>query len=353
MSFLLLALLGFLSAFVLSLLMIRHASVLNIMDVPNARSSHAVTTPRSGGIAIVLSFLLCVLPLLVYAQDLPWRFVLAMVGAGIGVAILGLLDDYGHVPVRWRLLSHFLAALWVLVLMGGLAPLKVFGLYMELGWVGYLFGLFYLVWLLNLYNFMDGINGIAGVEAVTVCLGAVALFLCVPVELFSQVELLGIFLPLQAVMAFLLACCVLGFLCWNLPGGRLFMGDSGSGFLGITFGVFSLHSAWLDSRLFWGWLILLGVFVVDATYTLIRRLCRGERIHQAHRTHAYQYAARYCSRHWPVSLLVGGVNLCWLLPLALLVVCTSVDGLLVLLFAYAPLLFLSWYLRAGEPETFP
>lgn len=350
MSLLLLAVLGFVAAFVLSLALIRHAAFFKIMDVPNARSSHLVTTPRGGGIAIVLSFTCVLLPLLLQVDQLPWAFLVALAGAGGGIALLGLRDDLRHIPVRWRLFGHLLAAFWVLAWLGGLPNIQIAGVELQLHWLGFLFGLFYLVWLLNLYNFMDGINGIAGVEAVTVCLGGGLLFFCVPEAELSGLPLWGLLIPLQTVMLGLLAVCVLGFLCWNLPAGRLFMGDSGSGFLGVAFGVFSLHSAWLDPRLLWSWLILLGVFIVDATYTLLRRLSRGEPVYLAHRTHAYQYAARRFARHWPVSLAVGAINVCWLIPLALLVACTEIDGFMLMLLAYAPLLLLAWHLRAGQPE---
>ncbi|EOC5486404.1 glycosyl transferase, partial [Pseudomonas aeruginosa] len=101
--------------------------------------------------------------------------------------------------------------------------------------------------------------------------------------------------------------------------------------------------------LFWCWLILLGVFVVDATFTLLRRLLRGDKIHQSHRSHAYQHAARMLSRHLPVTLGVVAINLFWLLPLALLVVLGIIDGVLGMLIAYAPLIWLVVRLGAGKP----
>src|SRR5690606_30192313 len=100
----------------------------------------------------------------------------------------------------------------------------------------------------------------------------------------------------------MLAASVLGFLAWNFPPARIFMGDAGSGFLGIALGILSLQAAWIAPTLFWAWQILLGVFVVDATFTLLRRLLRGEKVYEAHRSHAYQYASRRFGRHLPVTL---------------------------------------------------
>ncbi|HCR80508.1 MAG TPA: glycosyl transferase, partial [Alcanivorax sp.] len=86
-----------------------------------------------------------------------------MWGAGALVAAIGWLDDHGHVAARWRLLKHFGAAAWLLYWLNGLAPVALFGFWIDFGWTGHIFTAFYLVWMLNLYNFMDGIDGLAGV----------------------------------------------------------------------------------------------------------------------------------------------------------------------------------------------
>ncbi|MGE7991607.1 MraY family glycosyltransferase [Pseudomonas sp. NPDC089554] len=314
----------------------RYALARSIMDIPNARSSHTLPTPRGGGVAIVVVFLLA-LPVLAVAGQIDAASLIALFGAGALVAIIGFMDDHGHIAARWRLLGHFCAAIWALAWLGGLPPLQVFGMDLALGWVGHVLAAFYLVWMLNLYNFMDGIDGIASVEAITTCLGA-----CLLYALSGATSL--------AWAPMLLAGAVLGFLFWNFPPARIFMGDAGSGFLGITLGVLSLLAAWHSSSLFWGWLILLGVFVVDATFTLVRRLVRGEKVYEAHRSHAYQFASRQYGRHLPVTLAVSVINLLWLLPIAAYVVWSQGDGLLWLLIAYAPLVVLAIRYRAGAKE---
>src|SRR5690606_15712410 len=97
---------------------------------------------------------------------------------------------------------------------------------------------------------------------------------------------------------------------------RIFMGDVGSGFLGLVIGIITIESAWTDMNMVWGFLILSAVFIVDATLTLLRRLCRGERVYQAHCSHAYQHAARKYASHLPVTLGVLIINLVWLTPWA-------------------------------------
>jgi Fuc2NAc and GlcNAc transferase len=112
----------------------------------------------------------------------------------------------------------------------------------------------------------------------------------------------------------------------------------------------SLQAAWVSSKLLWVWLILLGVFIVDATVTLLRRLLRGDKVYEAHRSHAYQFASRQFGRHLPVTLAVMAINLLWLLPLAACVVLLNIDGALALIVAYVPLVMLAVRFHAGELE---
>lgn len=314
----------------------RYALARSIIDIPNARSSHVVPMPRGGGVAIVLSFLLA-LPMLGVGGWLEVDLLIGLAGAGGLVALIGFMDDHGHIAARWRLLGHFAAAAWALFWLGGLPPLVMFGFKLDLGWFGAIVAAFYLVWMLNLYNFMDGIDGIASVEAICACLGACLLYL---LGGFGQL----IVLPLILIMA------VSGFLYWNFPPARIFMGDAGSGFLGCVLGVLSLQAAWVSSQLFCCWLILLGVFVVDATFTLIRRLVRGDKVYEAHRSHAYQFASRRVGRHLPVTLVVVAINLLWLLPVAACVMLFDMDGFTGVLIAYVPLLGLALAYNAGGRE---
>lgn len=317
----------------------RYALARSLMDVPNARSSHSLPTPRGGGVAIVVAFLLG-LNIAFFAElGIPANLFYALLGAGAGIALLGFLDDHGHIAARWRLLGHFAAAIWALFWLNGLPSINAFGFSLDLGWLGHVLAAVYLVWLLNLYNFMDGIDGIASVEAICVCLGGALLGIA------------GSSQPMEFFAPLLLAAAVMGFLFWNFPSARIFMGDAGSGFLGITLGVLSLQAAWVAPQFLWSWLILLGVFIVDATFTLLRRLLRGDKVYEAHRSHAYQYASRRFGRHLPVTLAVLGLNLFWLLPIALWVGLGGLDGLVGLVIAYAPLLGLAVKYKAGELES--
>ncbi|HFN7127461.1 TPA: glycosyltransferase family 4 protein [Pseudomonas aeruginosa] len=327
-------------AFLLTAILRRYALANSVIDVPNDRSSHSMPTPRGGGVSIVISFLLAIL-LLGFLGVADWTFVIALFGAGLGIATIGFLDDHGHIAARWRLLGHFAAASWILYWLGGFPPLPLLGTTLDMGWFGHILAAIYLVWMLNLYNFMDGIDGIAGIEAITVCLGGVLLLFCLGKGLDNE----GIW-----VLA-VLASAVLGFLIWNFPPAKIFMGDAGSGFLGVVLGALSVKAAWVAPELFWSWLILLGIFVVDATFTLLRRLLRGDRIYEAHWSHAYQYASRYFGKHLPVTLGVFFINVLWLFPFALAVGLGMVDALLGVFVAYLPLILIAVRFRAGSLET--
>lgn len=316
----------------------RYALAKNLIDIPNERSSHSVPTPRGGGIAIVMVFL-AILPVLNWFDLLSMHVLLALWGAGCAVAVTGFLDDHGHIAARWRLLVHFSAAAWGLYWLGGFPPLTVFGYLLDLGWLGYVSAALYIVWLLNLYNFMDGIDGLASIEAITACCGgALMVWLVAP-------DSTAWMLPI------LLAIAVSGFLLWNFPPARIFMGDAGSGFLGIMLALLSVQAAWIAPQLLWVWLILLGVFIVDATMTLCRRVLRGEKFYEAHRSHAYQYASRVFGAHRPITLAICAINIFWLMPVAGLVALEKLDGILGVAVAYLPLFLLAYRYKAGDRQA--
>ena len=317
---------AFVASFLLTGWLLRFGLLRNLMDVPNARSSHTAPTPRGGGLAIV-SVVLAALPLLWWRGALPAAALWATLGGGGLVGVVGWLDDRGHVAARWRLLTHLVAASWALAWLGGPPPLGLPGVEAGFAWVAYGLALLYLVWLLNLYNFMDGIDGIAGIEAVTVSLGGIVLYRLSPSG------------GNDGTVPLLLASAVSGFLVWNFPRARIFMGDCGSGFIGLLLGMVSVQAGWVAAELFWGWVILIGAFVADATVTLLRRLLRRERVYEAHRGHAYQRAALRLGSHVPVTLAFGAVNLLWLLPIAALVVVGRLHTAVGVALAYAPLVW--------------
>ena len=321
-------------SWVLTWFMRYYALSRNILDIPNHRSSHMKPTPRGGGMAFVAAFLI-VIPLLAHLDFVTLHGSIALLVAGLFLAILGFLDDQGHISVRWRLIGHFAASCLALYWVDGMPAITFFAWTLPVGPIANVLAILYLVWLLNLYNFMDGIDGLAGVEAVSVCMGIACLYW------FSGDHSLMV-LPL------VLAAAVAGFLVWNFPPARIFMGDAGSGFLGFIIGVLSIQAGGIKGQFFWSWLILLGFFVVDATVTLFQRAFQGDKIYEAHRSHAYQNASSCFGSHLSVTLSVAILNIVWLWPFAIFVGLRQIDGLTGLLIAYLPLVILALQFKAGK-----
>ncbi|CNH21139.1 polyprenol phosphate:N-acetyl-hexosamine 1-phosphate transferase [Yersinia thracica] len=326
----------FILSIILTCLLRRYALNNNIIDTPNSRSSHVIPTPRGGGVAIVITFLIGII--LFYFQGyIPILSAIGLIVSGGVIALVGFWDDHGHIAARWRLLAHFSAAAFLLFCLGGFPVLIISGVAINLGILGSLFGLLFLVWMLNLYNFMDGIDGLASAQAITTSIGAIVIYFISGdhIELDSYLVL------------WLLASTVLGFLVWNFPPAKIFMGDAGSGFLGLIIGSLAISAGWIETKFFFCWLILLGLFIVDATWTLVRRVIGGFKVYEAHRSHGYQIASRKFKRHLPVTLSAIGINVIWLFPIAVLVGIDIVNPIIALIISYLPLLYIDYKINAG------
>lgn len=332
-----LAVMTFAMSYVIARWFLRYAAAGSVVDHPNTRSAHEKPTPRGGGVAIVFSFLAT----LVGLTFVRYVDVTAAVGIGGAVAIVGavgFVDDHGHVAARWRLLAHAVGAFWLLAYVPtppGIGFIHTWGVPVPFA---YATVAILLVWLINLYNFMDGIDGIASVEAITTTLGG-ALVCAVA----GYPELVP---PCIA-----LAAAVMGFMVWNWAPAAMFMGDVGSGAIGVAIGGLALLAAGANESLLFAWAILLGVFVVDSGLTLVRRALRREKLYLAHRHHAYQHAARRLGSHAIISITVVVINLIWLLPIATIAAIGWLSGPLSLLLAYLPLLALATWWRAGVPDV--
>jgi Fuc2NAc and GlcNAc transferase len=295
----------------------RYAVRRRILDIPNERSLHDHPKPRAGGLAIVLTVFLGVAGLWAIGLLSP-RVAVALFGGGLAVAVVGWIDDRRDVSRGIRAAVHLSAGAWAAAWLGGMPAVQVGTGSVPLGPAGYMIAALGIAWLINLYNFMDGIDGLAGGEGVTAGLfGAVLLWLAGA--------------PALAAVALLVAGACIGFLPWNWMPARIFMGDVGSGFLGFVFGTLAVASERAGAVPLLAWLILLGVFVFDATTTLFRRMLRGEAWYREHRSHAYQRAVQSGLTHAQVTTAALCTNallavLAWtgstrpeLLPLALLV----------------------------------
>lgn len=304
------------------------------LDTPNQRSSHAAITPRGAGLIFAL-LIIGAAGVLLHSQ----RASVYPLLAGLAVALVGWWDDVRGASARTRFFLYAASAALAVALIfssrivahhGGVAiamPLA-YGLIAAAG----------LLWLINLYNFMDGINGIAAIEA---------LFVLLTIELFARDT------PYALTFASLhlfSGAAITGFLLWNFPAGKVFMGDAGSAFLGFFLGALMLWSALMQGPSPVVWLILLGAFIVDSGYTLIVRVATKQKWYTAHRLHAYQLLTnRLHGSHTRTVGIIMAVNLCWLLPMAWLVQIQQLNTFWGLGLAYLPLIAACYRLKAGIP----
>ncbi len=256
---------------------IRLAHRVGVVDVPNERSSHAVPTPRMGGVPMVGAavavfgcwFFLAAGEAL-SIRGLPSVFLFALV-----MSVIGFWDDFSGLSPLFRFLVQFVAAVSLLwsfaaripevALAGAVLPKAVL----------ILAGATWSVWILNLYNFMDGIDGIAGGEA---ALASSFFFL-----VFAWYGETG-----WAAANLFIAAASMGFLVHNWPPARVFMGDAGSAFLGAFYGMQSVVAALSTPVPFLVLVLPFANFILDTTFTLLRRVVRGEKWYEAHRSHFYQ-----------------------------------------------------------------
>ena len=265
----------------------------NITDVPNRRSSHDRPTPKSGGLAVAGAFLLGIVILYVAgdnARIAEAKFI-AFVGLAAFMALFALIDDLRELPPRAKLAGQLLCASLFVVLVSHMERLALPGAgVVELGVWGYLLSALWLAGFMNAYNFMDGINGIAGGSAVIA-----ALFLA------------GIALHAGAPFVYLasvvLCAATAGFLVFNFPRARIFLGDTGSQFIAFVFaGLAILGSAEGHKVSVLVVPMLFYPFLYDVTVTLVRRALAGSNVFSAHREHHYQLLVRIGWPHARVSL---------------------------------------------------
>jgi len=277
-------------------LIARYAFRLGLIDVPNDRSSHERITPRGGGLGIVLGVGAGLLLLYVLGGAPTGRLDILLVGAG-AIALVGALDDRFPVHAAFRLTSHFLVAAAVVAALGGVGRLPLpLPLDVSLGLLASPFAVLWIVTVTNFFNFMDGIDGLAGGQAVASCIG-------IAVAAWSIGAVQG---------AVLVATATIGFLVWNRPPARIFLGDAGSTSLGFAIACLPLLAP-AGNRPAATFAVAAGLslFLLDPLETLFRLARRGYRLGTAHRAHSYQLLASARPKHAPVaaSLVAAGLVL--------------------------------------------
>lgn len=309
---------------------LRFALKKQILDIPNSRSSHSTPTPSGGGVGFVLTLALGMIVLLL--SGLVEGRQLLLYAPLLSLALVGYLDDRHQLPILWRLAVQVLLVLAVLVILN--PGFFLIGTPMLLVLLATLVAGFYLLWLINLFNFMDGIDGIASAQFIMVLGSALILILLkIPEQDYRDLSL-----------HVLLLGAVAGFVVWNWAPAKIFMGDTGSLLLGAWIALASLEAAQREWLSIYSWIILMGVFITDASYTLLSRLLAGENFYQAHRSHAYQRASRVYGHRFVVVSIIA-INALWLFPVACLLEYCKGWELPLTFLAYLPLLLIQIVIR--------
>jgi Fuc2NAc and GlcNAc transferase len=289
-------------------------------DVPNSRSMHQAITPRGGGLAIIIAsvvgFLLVTLCTSSYFQD----YLFWCVGPLLAVTAIGWLDDRKDQSIAIRLGVQCTAAMVVSYVVldhsGNFSNVNLLFI------AAFIFASFVIVWYINLFNFMDGLDGIASCQSIIVCLTFAYWFWSANAY------------PL-ALLSGLTGAASGGFLIFNWSPAKVFMGDVGSLSLGFLMGTFSLCATLLFDIPLVASLVIMAVFLFDATYTLLKRMLTKQKWWRAHRSHLYQRAANFMN-HRSIVMVTVMINLC-LSIVATWYISERKFGVLLLLFVVAAL----------------
>jgi UDP-N-acetylmuramyl pentapeptide phosphotransferase/UDP-N-acetylglucosamine-1-phosphate transferase len=285
-TILLLFLLFFLS-FGLTLLIKNLANKHKVIDIPNERSSHSTPTPRGGGLAIVLIWYLGIS--ILFYQNLIEKSIFYALLSGLLLAVVSLADDILNLRPITRLLAQLSTASLSLFFLTGFKAIEIFGIQIDYPILIYPLLIIGIVWFINLFNFLDGIDAYASNETISVLL-MFFLFTSNPINL-------------------VLIASTAGFLFWNWPKARIFMGDVGSTQLGFVLIVLGLYFSLQKQFSMLEWLLMTSPFWFDATFTLYLRWRNGEKLSQAHKKHAYQRLVQAGFSHKKVNLILVTINL--------------------------------------------
>jgi len=269
----------------------------SILDLPNLRSSHSEPTPRGGGFSISIIALISVLVLWLSGY-LSYQILLAIGCGGFLVSVVGWLDDKHNIAVIWRAISYLTASAWA-------AYWVIYqnSAFNQFNYLIFGISLVSIAWMTNLYNFMDGSDALAASQAVcTALIGGVLLMLA---------DYTGL-----SLLLFILSAACFGFLIWNWPPAKIFMGDVGSCFTGFIFASVALIGSIENIISIAVWLILLSIFICDTSLTLMKRMFNGEKWYKAHRNHAYQLLIQSGMSHRQLVISLILINSLLLLPLS-------------------------------------
>jgi len=303
----------------------------DIVAQPNFRNLHQIPTPRGGGIVFSVIFLFSVLITGTwYSLCINENLIFILLCGGLIASIFGFIDDIVEIKAKVKLFVQSVLAVFILFTFGWQPVLN-------LPWVPALINLviswFALVWLMNVFNFMDGSDGIVTSGTIFFCLSSIL-----------SIYLVNGDLSLILVFSFLAVSCI-GFLLFNFPPASIFMGDSGSLFLGFFFSTLITFTVTSGEISVWTWLIMLAYFLGDTTTTSILRIFLVKRWYSVHRSHAYQNLVRLGRSHLKIFFGISLYHFLWLFPLVICSVLQPILAPLGVFLAYIPVII--WTIRYG------
>ncbi len=260
----------------------------NVLDIPNERSSHSIPTPRGGGLAIVISWYAGIIVL--YLLDVLDKNLFLALLTGILLAIISLLDDIVSLKPLVRFFIQVITAVVAFYFLGGISSVNFTGIEISTNFILYPVSIIGIVWFINLYNFLDGIDAYASIEA---CFIGLSLFI------FTN-----------NIVNLILVASVLGFIYWNRPKAKIFMGDVGSTQLGFILAILGIYFHNTTNFNIVYWIMLTSLFWFDATFTLLRRWRNNENLSEAHKKHTYQRIVQAGFTHAKTvyySLFINGI----------------------------------------------
>ena len=275
------------------------------LDTPSYRSSHKLPTPTAGGLAILISYCIYFLMLSNF-MDLYTEPLLILLISLIPIVTIGLIDDYKEINIFTRLIVQILvASFFVYYFQIHEASFKG-NIYSQSSIIIIFLSILLSVWLMNLYNFMDGIDGYASIECIFVSFSSALIVYLNNPENLIYLYLLG------------LGFSTIGFICRNWHPAKIFMGDTGSVGIGCIFAFFVIYTGNESIISIYTWLILLSVFISDATYTLLVRIVTKKNFSKPHLTHGFHIITETKNSQLITIKSLIAINIAWVLPLALL-----------------------------------
>ena len=301
------------------------AKYIGLIDHPTDRSSHTKPTPSGGGLVLVLIILLSNLKLIKLCPEFFF--------GGLLIAAIGFRDDIKSVPAIYRLLVQFFVVGMVIILLPLYNPIRfipvpVFKFIILISGV----------WFINIYNFMDGIDGLAGGYATAASIGFI---FCIQDTILVEQWNIKIYLQLIYV--------TLPFLVFNWYPSKIFMGDTGSTFIGFAFFCLGARALIYGNNIMYSFAIIMSFFWIDATLTLVRRFLRGKKLLEPHKEFAFHKAARLFG-HWKVSCFMIMVTLFWLNPMAKLAVTNKDCDNTIAVISVLPVLAIILAFNPGMPN---